>query len=182
VAVLVGLVVVASLIAAMLRVSLSHRRLVRDQERRLQAEWLAESGVRRALARLAANPDYPGETWSIASDALPSPGPDIASRIATRNESNTETNTNSETESKARANAEAETRDRDRSQPQGPSAVVSIAVERRPDEPGKSRSLVRVRVQADYPADPLRRARHVRQFDVAIKPSSRSSSPNGDAR
>ena len=37
------------------------------QERRLQAEWLAESGVQRALARLAGDRDYPGETWSLTA-------------------------------------------------------------------------------------------------------------------
>ena len=42
-----------------------------DEERRLQAEWLAESGVARAAARVAAErDDYRGETWEITAAAL----------------------------------------------------------------------------------------------------------------
>jgi Tfp pilus assembly protein PilX len=32
----------------------------------LQAAWLAEAGIERAAARLAADPKYAGETWSIS--------------------------------------------------------------------------------------------------------------------
>jgi hypothetical protein len=39
-------------------------------ERRLQAEWLAESGLARARARLTADPDYKGETWKIPASQL----------------------------------------------------------------------------------------------------------------
>ncbi len=39
-------------------------------ERRLQAEWLAEAGVDRALAKLSYDPDYKGETWEIPVDEL----------------------------------------------------------------------------------------------------------------
>ena len=49
----------------------------RTAERRLQAEWLVESGVVRPLARLDANRDYAGETWSLspATSAYPRRGP-----------------------------------------------------------------------------------------------------------
>ncbi len=43
---------------------------LRGAERRLQAEWLAESALDRAVARLAAEPDYRGETWSIPAESL----------------------------------------------------------------------------------------------------------------
>ncbi len=38
--------------------------------RALQAQWLAESALDRAAARLAADPGYPGETWIVSPDAL----------------------------------------------------------------------------------------------------------------
>jgi hypothetical protein len=43
---------------------------LRGAERRLQAECLAESGLDRASARLAADPAYHGEIWSIPADRL----------------------------------------------------------------------------------------------------------------
>ena len=70
VAVLVCLVVLMVIAGALLRVGLAHRDQVRAQERRLQAEWLAEAGLRRALARLDADADYAGETWNIDARAL----------------------------------------------------------------------------------------------------------------
>ena len=36
----------------------------------MQAQWLAEAGVERAVARLAANADYAGETWNIPAEEL----------------------------------------------------------------------------------------------------------------
>ena len=65
IAVLVCLIVLTIIAGTLLRVGVAQRDLVRDQERRLQAEWLAEAGLRRALARLEADPDYAGEIWNI---------------------------------------------------------------------------------------------------------------------
>ena len=70
VAVLVCLLVVMLLGAALLRVALAERDSNRDQERRLQAEWLVESGLERARARLTADASYAGETWHIAPAEL----------------------------------------------------------------------------------------------------------------
>jgi hypothetical protein len=42
---------------------------------RAQAQWLAESGVQRAAARLRAAADYRGETWEIPADLLGSGHP-----------------------------------------------------------------------------------------------------------
>ena len=53
-AVLVCLVIVTLISGALLKVGLAHRDWVRGQERQLQAEWLAQAGLDRALARLAA--------------------------------------------------------------------------------------------------------------------------------
>jgi hypothetical protein len=55
---------------AMLRIGLTQRQHVTGQERRLQAEWLAESGMQRALAALAHDRDYGGETWSVNAREL----------------------------------------------------------------------------------------------------------------
>lgn len=43
---------------------------LRAAGRRLQAEWLAESALDRAAARLAADPSYAGETWAIPAERL----------------------------------------------------------------------------------------------------------------
>lgn len=49
--------------------SLAHQRAEASQ-RSLQAQWLAEAGVQRAVARLAADPAYRGETWRLAARDL----------------------------------------------------------------------------------------------------------------
>jgi type II secretory pathway pseudopilin PulG len=70
VAVLVCLIIVTLISGAVLKVSVAQRELARSQERRLQAEWLAESGAERATARLAGDRDYVGETWSLSARDL----------------------------------------------------------------------------------------------------------------
>ena len=75
VAVLVCLIILTLISGAVLKVSVAQRELARSQERRLQAEWLAESGAERALARLARDRDYTGETWSLGARR---PGPERA--------------------------------------------------------------------------------------------------------
>jgi len=79
VVVLVCLIVITLIGAALLKVGLAQRNQVRSQEHRLQAEWLAESGLDRAVARLAADANYPGEEWPILAldlsvPAGPAPG------------------------------------------------------------------------------------------------------------
>jgi hypothetical protein len=69
VAVLMCLIVLTLIGAALLKLGLVRRQINRDFEIRLQAEWLLESGVDRALAR-AAEPDYKGETWRIGTADL----------------------------------------------------------------------------------------------------------------
>jgi len=48
----------------------SGKNVSRVAERELQADWLAESGVRRAAARLAADVKYAGETWALEAESL----------------------------------------------------------------------------------------------------------------
>ena len=38
--------------------------------RQTQADWLAESGIECAAARLAADPKYRGETWNVSAAEL----------------------------------------------------------------------------------------------------------------
>ncbi len=72
VAVLVCLIIITMISGAVVQVGLARRDEVRAQERSLQSEWLAESGIQRALARLAADPAYAGETWDISARELDS--------------------------------------------------------------------------------------------------------------
>ena len=69
--VLVILVVVATVGATVVRMSLSQRSVVEAEERRAQVDWLVESGRRLGDEKLRADAAYAGETWKIpASDLL----------------------------------------------------------------------------------------------------------------
>jgi type II secretory pathway pseudopilin PulG len=70
VAVIVCLIIITMVSGAALKISLARRNLVRSQERRLQAEWLAESGAERAKAKLARDHAYTGETWALSARDL----------------------------------------------------------------------------------------------------------------
>jgi Tfp pilus assembly protein PilV len=54
---------VAKLVAA-------QRQTLQTQWRQEQTAWLAESALERAAARLAADPSYRGETWTVAAQDL----------------------------------------------------------------------------------------------------------------
>src|SRR2546428_2594757 len=69
-AALVCLVLATLLWAAILRVGLARREQSHSDEQKAQAEWLAESGLERARARLAASAGYSGETWTVSADDL----------------------------------------------------------------------------------------------------------------
>jgi hypothetical protein len=126
VAVLICLLIVTMIGGALLKVGVAQRDQSRAAERALQAEWLAQSGINRALARLAASPEYRGEAWEIKPGEL-RPG-----------------------------------------EPAGPergaAALVTITVER----PGGSADQRLVKVRADVPPDPTRRARHSTQLLVEL--------------
>jgi hypothetical protein len=70
---LVCLVLVTMLCALMLKQAHTRRVLAGDEARRMQAEWLVESGLARASARLSAEPSYRGETWEIPARSLGGP-------------------------------------------------------------------------------------------------------------
>ena len=66
----VAVLLVSLIGAALLRLAVAHQRQVRREHSRLQADWLAEAGLSRAAARLAADPGYSGETWEVPPDDL----------------------------------------------------------------------------------------------------------------
>ncbi len=68
--VLICLVIALAVGGAVLRTGLARRGQARAEERRLQADWLAESGLERASAQLAEAPDYAGETWQVPASDL----------------------------------------------------------------------------------------------------------------
>jgi hypothetical protein len=77
VAVIVCLLIITMICGALLRIGLAERRLIQDEERRLQAEWLVESGLERAAERLATSGNYEGETWKIPASELNGPAPGV---------------------------------------------------------------------------------------------------------
>lgn len=67
---LVCLVIVATLGAALVRAMVDHRRHSLRDQHGVQAFWLAESAIDRAVSQLALSPDYEGETWQVDKDSL----------------------------------------------------------------------------------------------------------------
>ena len=61
--VMVVITIAMMMLVSWLRTTGVERRQVAKLQHRAQAAWLAESGVERAAARLAASADYAGETW-----------------------------------------------------------------------------------------------------------------------
>jgi hypothetical protein len=74
---LVCLLVIMTITAGLLRMARSQRSLLINEEHTLQADWLAESGLDRAAARLAADASYRGETWPLAAADLSGPEPGV---------------------------------------------------------------------------------------------------------
>ncbi len=62
---LIGLIILGIVAASLLKVALGRRGLAHTEEAQRQAELVLEAGIDRATARLAANPQYAGEVWSI---------------------------------------------------------------------------------------------------------------------
>jgi type II secretory pathway component PulK len=70
VVVLAALAVATLLFMAAMKMILIQRKTIELGSRQLQAGLLAESGIQRAAARLAADKDYHGESWKIAAEDL----------------------------------------------------------------------------------------------------------------
>ncbi len=67
---LVCLVLLTVIGGALLRLVLLERKLLDSRERLCQSRWLVEAGVERAAARLAAEPGYQGETWTLPAEEI----------------------------------------------------------------------------------------------------------------
>ncbi len=63
VVILVCVVLMTLLFGSLLKASLSWRRQMRTEEKRVQVEWLADSGLARAVAKMDSDPAYDGEEW-----------------------------------------------------------------------------------------------------------------------
>ena len=68
--VLVCFTLILLMASVLLKIGLAQRTQTQGEERRLQAEWLAEAGLERAGAKLAAARDYTGETWTVPAEDL----------------------------------------------------------------------------------------------------------------
>jgi hypothetical protein len=55
---------------ALLRLGVAERDLMSAEESAVQTEWLVESGMERAAAKLRASAGYGGETWNVSADEL----------------------------------------------------------------------------------------------------------------
>ena len=83
VVVLVCLAVAAAMFVVLVKLAAAGRQSMQAQCWRMQAQWLAESGLERAAARLAADAKYTNETWTIAAEEL---GGDAAGVVRIRAE------------------------------------------------------------------------------------------------
>lgn len=79
VVVLICLLVAGMLLTSLLKLALLQNRQAGYEQARLQAAWLAVSGIDRAAARLAHDRNYTGETWNIEPAQLG--GPDSATVV-----------------------------------------------------------------------------------------------------
>lgn len=79
----IAVMIVAAIVSlSILGVLMTDRQVLRREEARLQAQWLATAGLERAAARLQANSDYRGDTWTIEPNELGKPlGGSVATRI-----------------------------------------------------------------------------------------------------
>ncbi len=73
VVVLVCLAVLMVLLVSSVRLAASGHQAMQRQARRLQADWLAESGLQRAAWQLGRAADYSGETWNVSAEQLGTP-------------------------------------------------------------------------------------------------------------
>jgi hypothetical protein len=62
--------VAAVAFTSLVRLAAAEQGALEAETWRLQAAWLAESGLERAAARLDADPGYQGETWRIPAESL----------------------------------------------------------------------------------------------------------------
>jgi type II secretory pathway component PulK len=71
---MVCLLVITAIIGTMIRGTLRNHRQLRSEKDLRQTELLVDAGVARASKRLAADPEYRNETWSLPPDAITESG------------------------------------------------------------------------------------------------------------
>lgn len=64
--VMVCLMLVSAIMSSMLKSTLLQRKQMMKEQFRLQAEWILESALERAVLRRANDPKYQGEIWHIS--------------------------------------------------------------------------------------------------------------------
>ncbi len=67
---LVCMALVIAMGGLMTRMMVVNSQYDRAQLRRMQCQWLVDSGIERAAARLAADAEFTGETWRIEPEQL----------------------------------------------------------------------------------------------------------------
>lgn len=67
---MICLLLTSALLGRLLQTASIERRQVRLEADVLQAEWLAESALDRAAAKLSADDSYKGETWTLTAKEL----------------------------------------------------------------------------------------------------------------
>jgi hypothetical protein len=80
VAALVCLLIVTSIVASMLQCAMRFRRQLHAERNRRQTELLLDAGASRAVERLAAHPEFRGDTWELPVEAIVGRG---AGRVTT---------------------------------------------------------------------------------------------------
>ena len=68
VVIIVCFVVAATLFVLLARSAVAERRAAETRYWSLQAQWLGEAALERAAARLATDPKYDGETWTVPAE------------------------------------------------------------------------------------------------------------------
>lgn len=81
IAVLALLMIVGGFSLTIVRSLAARRQMMQTEERRAQAEWLAEAGIERAAAKPRASGDDETEIWNIAEEELGGQG---AGRVTIR--------------------------------------------------------------------------------------------------
>jgi hypothetical protein len=107
------------IVLSLLQLAVAQRGAIQLEAWEIQAAWMAESGLDRAAARLAADPKYRGEIWTVPAEVFG--GED--------------------------------------------SAMVRIEV----DSIANGANRRKVRVQADFPAQPQHHARQSREADIPLE-------------
>lgn len=70
---MVCLMLTSGLLGMLLKMASANRKQAQFEAASLQAEWLAESALDRAAAKLVSDANYPGETWDIKPEELGGP-------------------------------------------------------------------------------------------------------------